>query len=294
MNQVFVKLRIPGKGNKYRKMLTIEDGASLYRKSSDLVESSVPYNPDCSLQSGEWLAIYKFLEQDYSLDITTSDFETVDFDSLRRDDYKQIDFLFAWIDRDIYFQNISKARLVRKKHILSFGEGFKYIPDADILTINEYPDAIYNPNEDVLYFQRLESISGIFKGIEELYREATMPEVAEFLDSEFITLKGDFEASKVKTLNRKRIALARNILSSMCTEDKAMIFSYIKDYCPDLSAEEQKFTVSSDDDLKMLLYGIEQRYYTTPVGNEQRVASSTYPLKQQGGTTNGQTENAQP
>ena len=139
-----------------------------------------------------------------------------------------------------------------------------------------------------MYFQRLESISGIFKGIEELYREATMLEVVEFLDSEFITLKGDFEAAKVKTLNRKRIALARDILSGLCAEDKEMIISYIKVYCPDLSAEEQKFTVSSDDDLKMLLYGIEQRYYTTPVGNEQRVASSTYPLKQQGGITNGQ------
>ena len=80
----------------------------------------------------------------------------------------------------------------------------------------------------------------------------------------------------------------------MCDKDKAMIFSYIKDYCPDLSAEGQKFTVSSNDDLKMLLYGIQQRYYTTPVGNEQRVASSTYPLKQQGETKNGQTENAQP
>lgn len=288
MNQVFVKLRIPGKGNKYRKMLTIEDGTSLYRNVSDLVESSVPYTPDGSLQSGEWFAIHEFSEQGYSLDITKSDFETVDFDSLQRDDYKQIDFLFAWIDKNIYFQNVSKARLVRKKHILSFGEDYKYVPDSDVLTINEYPDAIYNPNEDVLYFQRLESISGIFKGIEELYREATMLEVVEFLDSEFITLKGDFEAAKVKTLNRKRIALARDILSGLCAEDKEMIISYIKVYCPDLSAEEQKFTVSSDDDLKMLLYGIEQRYYTTPVGNEQRVASSTYPLKQQGGITNGQ------
>lgn len=294
MNQVFVKLRIHRKGNKYRKMLTIEGEASLYRKASDLVESSVPYTPDGALQSGEWFAIHEFSEQGYSLDITKSNFETVDFDSLQRDEYKQIDFLFAWIDKNIYFQNISKARLVRKKYILSFGEDYKYIPDSDVLMINEYPDAIYNPDEDVLYFQLIESIAGIFKGIEELYREATTPEVAEFLNSEFITLKDDFEATKVKTLNRKRIALARNILSGMGTEDKATIFSYIKDYCPDLSTDEQKFTVSSDDDLKMLLYGIEQRFYTTPVGNEQRVASSTYPLKQQGGTTNGQTENAQP
>ena len=34
------------------------------------------------------------------------------------------------------------------------------------------------------------------------------------------------------------------------------------------------FHVESEDDLKKLLYGIEQRYYTTKVGNEKRLANS--------------------
>ena len=125
-----------------------------------------------------------------------------------------MDYLFAEIGGNLFFQNISKSKLVKKKGILGIGEKYQYENEIEVLFINEYPDAIYIPTEDALYFQRLESVSGIFKGMEELYREATTAEVAEFLNSEFITLTYDFNADKVKTLNRKRIALAKDILNT--------------------------------------------------------------------------------
>ena len=34
------------------------------------------------------------------------------------------------------------------------------------------------------------------------------------------------------------------------------------------------FTIGNEEDMKYLLWGIEQRYYTTPVTNENRVANS--------------------
>ena len=37
---------------------------------------------------------------------------------------------------------------------------------------------------------------------------------------------------------------------------------------------KQNFTIESENDLKSLLYGIEQRYYTTLLGNEKRLANS--------------------
>ena len=48
------------------------------------------------------------------------------------------------------------------------------------IIINDIPDAVYIKSEDTLYFQRLETISPIFKGIEKLYREATQEEVDRF------------------------------------------------------------------------------------------------------------------
>jgi hypothetical protein len=37
---------------------------------------------------------------------------------------------------------------------------------------------------------------------------------------------------------------------------------------------EKHFLSSSDDELKFLLYGIEQRFYTTMFGQEKRLANS--------------------
>ena len=87
-----------------------------------------------------------------------------------------------------------------------------------------------------------------------------------------------FETDKVKKTNRKLIAQAVDQFSNMKQEDREKIFSYIKEYCPNLSVEDQQFAISSNKDLKMLLYGIGQRFYTTPVGDEQRVANSTITL----------------
>jgi hypothetical protein len=41
---------------------------------------------------------------------------------------------------------------------------------------------------------------------------------------------------------------------------------------------DTSFEVGTEDELKMLLYGIEQRFYTTIVGGEKRIANSVVPF----------------
>jgi len=279
MNQVYVKIRLRGKANKYRKLLSTDE--NLYCSPDELIESSCPYTPGATLETGEWFKISEFSEKDFSIEITQKDYETVDYDSLQKAEYSQVDYLFAKIDDNLFFQNISKSKLVKKKGILGFGEGYRYERETAILFINEYPDAIYIPAEDALYFQRLEPIASIFGGISELYREATEHEVEEFLQNDFIDLTDGFESSKVKVANRKRIAMAMDALSKMHDDDKKQIFAYICDYCPDIVTPEQKFKVGSEENLKMVLFGIEQRFYTTLVGGEKRIANSVVPLQAQ-------------
>lgn len=279
MNQVYVKIRLRGKANKYRKLLSTDE--NLYCLPDELIESSCPYIPGATLETGEWFKISEFSEKDFSIEITQKDYETVDYDSLQKAEYSQVDYLFAKIDDNLFFQNISKSKLVKKKGILGFGEGYRYERETAILFINEYPDAIYIPAEDALYFQRLEPIASIFGGISELYREATEHEVEEFLQNDFIDLTDGFESSKVKVANRKRIAMAMDTLSKMHDDDKKQIFAYICDYCPDIVTPEQKFKVGSEENLKMVLFGIEQRFYTTLVGGEKRIANSVVPLQAQ-------------
>lgn len=272
MDTVCVKLRMREHSNKYRKMLSTDE--SLFPAVSELVLSSTEYTPGALLEDGEWFKITNVSQQLYTIDIISTGFETVDFDSLSRADFKKIDFMFVKNGTTTFFQNISKSKLVSKKKLGSFGEGFQYQSNCDEIIVNDYPDAIHCGDTDTLYFRKLEPIVGIFKGIADLYREATDGETEEFLQNDFIALKDDYGTGSVKTANRKRIALAMQTLSTLSLEEKENIFTYIGEYCPELKTENNAFSVGSEDELKLVLFGIEQRFYTTPVGGEKRIANS--------------------
>lgn len=114
-----------------------------------------------------------------------------------------------------------------------------------------------------------------------MYREATEEETKEFLQNDFIELEDSYVVEKIKKSNRKRIAMAMETLSSFTPKDKQKILKYTHEYYPALKYEEKKnvFTIGSEEEMKYLLWGIEQRYYTTPVTNERRVANSIMQLE---------------
>jgi len=71
-------------------------------------------------------------------------------------------------------------------------------------------------------------------------------------------------------------------LNSFSKPDKKNILKYIGEYCSELKYDNKKskYSISSEDDLKKLLFGIEQRYYTTKFGKkEKRVANSILKLQ---------------
>ena len=279
MNNICVKLS-QRENKKYRKMLSSEE--TIFPEFDPETASTSPYTPGAMLQDDDWFCITNARSKDYSIDLLSETFSTVDMDSLTRAEFDKIDYLFVVDDRFIYFQNVSKSKLVSQKRIVHFGEGFTYKTNCAEIVIRDLPDAIYDKMADNLYFRRLESITGIFRGIDMLYREATQEETDTFLASDFISLKDDYSGSKVKTANRKRIALAAKTLSELGETDRKNIFAYIGEYCPDLKVAENAFEVGSENELKMLLYGIEQRFYTTPVGGEKRLANSVITLNQGG------------
>lgn len=276
MKNICVKLS-QRESNKYRKMLSSEE--TIFPEFEPENTSAYPYTSGATLQDGEWFCITNAKKQKYAIDLLSKSLTTIDLEMLTRSEFNKIDYLFVLDDRFIFFQNVSKSKLVSQKKIMHFGEAFTYKADCTEIVIKNSPDAIYDKNTDNLYFRRLESITSIFKGIDMLYREATQEETDSFLANDFISLKDDYSSSKVKTANRKRIALATKTLSELDESDRKNIFKYIGDYCPDLKASENAFEVGSENELKMLLYGIEQRFYTTPVGGEKRLANSVITLK---------------
>lgn len=278
MGTVYVKIHQRKRGSKYRKMLTTEQ--SVFPDFAESVFSTSPYTPGAMLEEGEWFAVENATSKQYAIDLFQHNFESVDFDSLDRSDFGNIDFIFVRSRNAMFFQKVSKAKLVSKKSIGCFGEDFSFRGDRKEIVINDLPDAIYRNDNDTLYFRRLESVTGIFKGIDLLYKEATLEETADFLAEDFIALQDDYAAEMVKTANRKRIALAQCTLSNLEPEEKIHIFHYIQEYCPSLAQNNEKFNIGTEDDLKLLLYGIEQRFYTTPVGGEKRIANSVIALAQ--------------
>ena len=276
MDQVYAKIKSRSSSVKYRKLLSTEE--NIYAPMEQLVESYYPYSAGVTLNVGEWFKINEFSKKKYSIEITRVDYESVDFDSLQKHEYEHVDYLFTQAGKNLFFQNIGKSKLIKKKGIIYIGERYSYHKNISVLFINEIPDAIYSTSEDALYFQKIESISSIFNGISELYREATEHEVKDFLQNNFIELSNDFDSSKVKTANRRRIAMAMDTLSKMQDLDKEKIFKYICDYCPGIVTSDNKFNVGTEENLKMVLYGIEQRFYTTPIGGEKRLANSVVAL----------------
>ena len=271
MNTVYVKIHTKN-NNKYRKMLSVDE--DIYSSIDELLNITYEYDTRASLDIGEWFVIKNASKQPFAIDIIQKQFDSLDFDLLTKADFSQIEYLFIVSDKYIFFQNIGKSKLVSKKSIISFGESFKYRSDSEEIVVNDLPDAIYDNKKDILYFKKIESIVRIFKGIINLYKEATDEETEQFLKSNFLTLKDGYGVANVKTANRKRIALANDTLSKLNNKDKRNIFLYIKDYCPKLYTKENTFSVSNENELKMVLFGIEQRFYTTPIGKERRVALS--------------------
>lgn len=273
MSKIYAKIKSRGNANKYRVFTDSEN--KLYKRKTEIIEETVVYDPATIIESGIWYHIDSFTTKEYSIDILKEIVNPIDYEVLTRNEYDAIDYLFEIEEDDFYFQNIGKAKLVKKKGILRIGNDFKYYDDYAAIPINDYPDAICSKSEDRLYFRELSTITRIFPGISELFREATDQETDDFLKQDFIVVGTDFCVEKVKTPNRKRIALAMETLEKLKKLEKKKIFEYISEYCPAIKNSDNKsFKVNSDKDLTLLLYGIEERFYTTRVGNEKRIANS--------------------
>ena len=240
----------------------------------DDLNNAVEYNSDYKLEDDEWFAVTEFSEKEYCIDFLTTRFISTDYNQLARAEYTNVEYLVAYQTGVYCFQKLSSSQIIRKKYFSISDQ--PDLVDSPIIVINQVPDAIYVKDDDTLYFKRLPAITTIFKGIYELYKEATQEETEEFLQNDFINLDESFTADSVKKANRKRIAMAHETLKKFKPKEKKQIFSYIREYCADLEFDEndENFSISNEEDLKKLLYGIEQRYYTTRIGNEKRLANS--------------------
>jgi len=251
---------------------------SFFKLPEDL-NNTTSYNYNYILEDDEWFKIDQFSEKDFCIDFLRKSFISTEYNQITVQDYSNINYLIAYQSKIYYFQKLSSNHVIQKK-FFAISDAPTLIDNTRIIIINDFPDAIYDKEADIFYFKRLSLISAIFKGIEVLHKEATQEETEFFLANDFIKLSDNYSANDVKTMNRKRIAMAMDTLQNFSIQEKNSIFTYIKEYCQELNFDEElkNFSISSEDELKKLLYGIEQRYYTTRIGNEKRLANSIMKL----------------
>ncbi|MFU2019501.1 ATP F0F1 synthase synthase, partial [Avibacterium paragallinarum] len=234
---------------------------------------------DHNLDEDCWFKLDEFSKKKFCLPFLMEYSDSNSFDLLDKKHFKDLQFFCSIQESSkiFCFQKITPSLFIKKKvKFISLGDAAKLEQSENCITIKEEPDAIYFKEEDTLIFKKLPTISSIFRGIDELYKEATEQETTDFLNHSFIIAK-DFNSSKVGKANRKRIAIAMSTLGNFDEKMKAQLFDYINNYCADKLKFDQKrlaFEISTDDELKVLLYGIDQRFYTTELDGEKRLANS--------------------
>lgn len=272
MNHLLAKLK--GKDETLWKVLS--QPADFY----NLPDLSVtqPYDPRHTLDEGEWHRLENYSDNDFKNSVIGVELNTANHNQIAVTDYSNILYLSCKQGDYWLFQKITPSQIL-KKNWFRIAEAPTLHVDQPIIVLNNYLDAIFDIENDILYFRDLGRIKPIFKGIDELYREATQQEVEGFLSGEFISLADEYTASKVKSANRKRIALIIDRLSSLTKAQQTVLLQYTASYCPDIDFKDGAFSIGTEDQLKRVLYGIEERYYTTQLGKEKRLANSVQKLE---------------
>lgn len=270
MNQIYARLKRL-RAAPFRRVIS---GEALFGQEFPLLDACAEYDASTLLESDEWFKVSDFSERAFFPEFLNQPLNSTEVDELRKSEFGSISYLMSVEEGNYCFQRVKPALVVRRK-VLGYGDAAYLEQPETRIVINERPDAVYIPASNALLFRDLAAVAPLFSGIDELFREATDEQVSEFLQADFVT--SDMRSSSVSKPNRKRIALAMETLSKLAPADRTEVIRYTRGYSDDrlvFEEESETFVITSDEDLKMLLYGIEQRYYTTIVGAERRLANS--------------------
>lgn len=262
---------IYGKVKRKQNMFRVIEVETEVYDTTQLTLNGVDYNPATLIEVEELYQLTSFSTSGFVLDFLQNDLDSVNHDQITKADLMKLSFICT-VQANLYFFQIINSNFYISKKWFSIDE-LTLETNKPIITINPFADAIYDKTSDTLYFKKLTAAQKIFKGMDQLYKEATDGETQTFLNSEFLNVRVDFVASNVTVPNRKRIALVIATLSSFSDDEKQAIYDYTNEY-GQVTYQNGKFKIENDDDLKFVLWGIEQRFYTTPISGEKRVANS--------------------
>lgn len=266
MNKILGKIKKKGRNTIYKKILSEE---TIYILPN--FESSISYVPTYKLESNEWFYIENFSKTKYSIELLKKEISTAEYDTITKEDLLNISYICSIQDEKYYcFQNIKKSQRIQKKWIGQQCE----IKSESLILIENFPEAIYNKEIDILYFKSLSKLDNIFKGINELYREATEEEVEEFLSKDYIKIQEGFNKKSIGILERKKLAMTMDEYNKCTNNEKEKILQELKENFPEKMDKSGKFKINEIEDFKIILSVLREDAYKTITG-KRKIANSS-------------------
>lgn len=249
-------------------------------------ENQTPYTPTHRLDrdENEWFYIENFSKSDLNTPIAKIGGVDLKIEELFKrpaellqsgaTDYPDITWLITKQGESYYFQRVLPSSRIEHRTILTFAVGDPKIKEMSnsVEVRREFPDVIYDSHADRLLFKDLSRAKEIYKGLINLYREATDKEIEDFLSSRedtTISISGD----KIGIRNRKEIARLGDKISTLSSEAKAALVTYIDTHLIEArlhKGEDGKIIIAKPKDLSSYLALLDQRFVLSEVYSESR------------------------
>ena len=234
------------------------------------------------LDDEEWFKLENFDSKAYFLPILGENIAAAQFNQLPEAKYADITYLMAVQNHGntFCFQRLTSQSVLKKK-ILKISQAPVLQKLEKTILMEDLPHAVYKKDDKCLYFKKLSTITNMFPGIDELYREATEQETTAFMSEPFMEAAGQIAPDKISSANRKRLHAAAAKLAGLTQKQRNTILNYINRYNKAIpyDAATNKFSITNNTELQFFLWGIEERYFSTITKREKRVARSIIKLK---------------
>lgn len=249
-------------------------------------ENQTPYTPTHRLDrdENEWFYIENFSKSDLNTPIAKIGGVDLKIEELFKrpaellqsgaTDYPDITWLITKQGESYYFQKVLPSSRIEHRTILTFAVGDPKIKEMSnsVEVRREFPDIIYDSHADRLLFKDLSRAKEIYKGLINLYREATDKEIEDFLSSREDTTISIF-GDKIGIRNRKEIARLGDKISTLSSEAKAALVTYIDTHLIEAGlhkGEDGKIIIAKPKDLSSYLALLDQRFVLSEVYSESR------------------------
>lgn len=201
--------------------------------------------------------------------------DSAELSSIKINSIFEIGF-FAYYDKGLfYFQKVREGNKILKKHFTLRIDKIKVEEPSEIVSINTYPDGIYDVNSKILYFRRVSDVTFLFPELKKKKETTTNQEIGDFFSSVGQIEIGDVDKMRLTTHDRQRIADVISEYSKLTSNQKLNLHKYIKNAVNnDLKYDkiQKKFIINNEKELRVLTYAFQHKIFKTSLDQESQVA----------------------